>query len=210
MKLIFSICFLVLSACSTVAPRASSSALKVPGLAALPISSAGFSGIGFEPHPNYLSMNLPFAPFSQLHDEVEQSIAHKLITRGEAHITVVTPPEFDVLKAHLAIGDLNRIAGELHLEQSKVDPICIGRATAVLKTGPQAEEVYFVVVKADELLQVRRAIEMLFQKRGGDATAFVASHFTPHVTVGFTQRDLFETDGAIKDVNSCWTGIVTK
>lgn len=44
---------------------------------------------------SWLGVNLSYGPFDQLRKSVEKTIKYKLNSRGEAHITVITPPEFD-------------------------------------------------------------------------------------------------------------------
>ncbi len=78
--------------------------------------------------------------------------------------------------------------------------MCLGSGTA---RGSKTLQTYFIVVTSQKLLQLRRDVKELFVSRGGKVTAFDAEAFTPHVTVDFTQRDLFETDGVVKDETSC-------
>lgn len=48
-----------------------------------------------KPYGSYLAMNLPFEPIEALRKELERRESVSLAHRGEAHITVITPPEFD-------------------------------------------------------------------------------------------------------------------
>ena len=189
--------------------------------APLTVSAAGFDGrsVLFIPQKNYVAMPLPFAPFSDLHRhliarvETEQGLNSKLISRGEAHVTVLTPPEFDQLKSLISIDEINSIANALDIQNSKITPVCLGRGDAVVEG--KHEQTYYVVVEAPKLLEIRRTIAETFVKRGGSLdisaasspasshAAFDAENFYPHVTVGFTKRDLFDQDGVIKSKKSC-------
>lgn len=153
---------------------------------------------------SYLSLNLPYPPAKALYDQVQKSEGIKIKTRGEAHITVITPVEFDEIlsPAGVSISEINAIAEEKAIQSSKFDIVCLGRATK----GKLAT--YYVVVKSQDLLSIRSAVEELYLKKGGKADGFSASNFHPHITIGFTKRDLHESDGAIKDVKSCIGGLV--
>jgi hypothetical protein len=54
------------------------------------------------------------------------------------------------------------------------------------------------VVESEDLLAVRRKIAEELAGRGLGPDAFDVAAFEPHVTIGFTKRDLFETDGVGK------------
>jgi hypothetical protein len=63
---------------------------------------------------------------------------------------------------------------------------------------------YFLVVKRNEnavIWKLRQAIQSQLPKEKQDL--FDPNHFYPHVTVGFTQGDLHEKDGVIKDRRAC-------
>jgi len=62
---------------------------------------------------------------------------------------------------------------------------------------------------APGLFDIRREIEKLYRKRGGEGALFQAESFWPHVTVGFTYRDMFLEDGVFKGLNSCFGNIQT-
>ena len=169
----------------------------------LKVSASGFDGSQqtFVPQTNYVAMPLPFAPFAELFQQLSANVPEKLISRGEAHVTVLTPPEYDQLKAQISIDEINAIALALGIQNVKVKPFCLGRGDAVIEG--KREQTYYVVVEAEGLRKIRLAIAAEFVKRGGSSAVFDAEHFFPHVTVGFTKRDLFDQDGVVKDQNSC-------
>jgi len=53
-------------------------------------------------------------------------------------------------------------------------------------------------------VDIRREIQKLYVKKGGVGALFEAEAFWPHVTVGFTYRDMFLEDGVFKGHNSCF------
>ena len=167
------------------------------------VSASGFDGaqMPFVPQTNYVAMPLPFAPFAELYQQLSARVPEKLISRGEAHVTVLTPPEFEKLKSHLSIDEINAITTALEIQSVKVKPFCLGRGDTVIEG--KHEQTYFVVVEAAGLLKIRLAVAEEFVKRGGLPSAFIAEHFYPHGTVGFTKRDLFDQDGVIKNLKSC-------
>jgi hypothetical protein len=176
------------------------------------VSRSAFDGSSepFVHHDSYLSMALPYSAYSLLFEDVQKNVSSRqLINRGEAHITVLTPPEFAVLKSKVTMAEIDDLANKMGIQQSKIEPICIGRGQATIDGVDQ--QTYFVVVAAENLLSLREQLALLFTSRGGSLAAasgipadgFVASHFLPHVTIGFTKADLFEQQGVVKDRTSC-------
>jgi 2'-5' RNA ligase len=166
------------------------------------------AGPGFIPHEekapmkSYLAMNLDFQFFSMLRLSLESELNIKLKNRGESHITVITPIEFDqVLSQKLSIQEITLLAEKMWLQKSAFEKICVGEASAVLYK--QTEKTYFVVIESEQLLALRAAVQKLFISKGGRAQDFNPKSFYPHVTLGYTLRDLHAEDGAIKNSNSC-------
>lgn len=151
---------------------------------------------------NYLEMPLPYEPAQDLRVKLEKKISQTLKTRGEAHITVITPVEFEVLKSVLSLDEIAAYANTLMPgRRNRPKAICIGIGQA--NVDGQLEKTYYVVVSAPFLRRVRHAIEQKFVAKGGKRGAFLADDFYPHITLGFTKRDLYESDGVIKDEKSC-------
>lgn len=151
-----------------------------------------FEGPG--PFDTYLSMNLPAGPVEKVLQQLQQNYNPLLKGRGEAHITVITPPEYhQVLRTKISIAEINQLARELHLQDQPFEVLGLGSA----RVGQ--EEAFFLLVKAPGLLKIRKEIAALFSARGGHLQNFVPEHFYPHITVGFVNRDLHESDGVIKD-----------
>ncbi len=154
------------------------------------------------PFGSYLTMNLPQPPSKELFDVLVSEFQIVLKNRGEAHITVITPPEYEnVLKPYLSMEEINRIALEAEIQKAEVSPLCLGRGRA--RDGHLLMETYYVVVKANRLLEIRRRIAAKYVQHGGDPSRFDPNYFYPHITIGFTSRDLQDSDGVFKGVNSC-------
>ena len=164
-------------------------------------------------HDTWLGLQLNFEPALNLRSQVEKNLipvagpgAIILKNRGEAHITVITPPEYDVLKTQMNMKDIEKIALQQGLQKTSWTSVCVGEGRLKDMTN------YFVVVKSPDLLRVRRAIEKEFKTRvkksqsAATAGKFDSTRFYPHITLGYTERDLHEADGVIKDQKLCrWT-----
>jgi 2'-5' RNA ligase len=154
------------------------------------------------PFGSYLTMNVSFGEIKTIFDTVKKTYKLPLKNREEAHITVITPPEYDkVLKSLVTIQEITKIAKAMKIQESRFNTICLGKGEANLK-GKKAHT-FYVVVESAALLKIRNKIQQLYVKRGGDKSKFLVDKFYPHITVGFTPRDLHESDGVIKDKKSC-------
>lgn len=160
------------------------------------------ASVGGKPvsHPNYLSQDLPVDRYERLRSQVEAKTHENLKNRGEAHITVITPPEWDLLKEKLQMSEIEDIARRNEIARAPFEEVCIGRGDKI--ENGRALRTYFVVVRAPTLVRIRHEVENLARTRGGSG-AFVADHFFPHITLGFTERDLHEQDGVVKDKRAC-------
>jgi hypothetical protein len=62
---------------------------------------------------------------------------------------------------------------------------------------------YYVLVEAAGLESIRGEIYRRYVERGGDRYAWAPRRYNPHISIGFTERDLFEQDGVTKDRSQC-------
>lgn len=151
---------------------------------------------------SYLTMNINLSPMLSLLNQLESTVGIELKSRGEAHITVITPIEFyDVLRKFISIEEIDQIALRQQIQSTPFDVVCLGRGSARMKGS--IESTYFVVIESAQILALRTDIYNLFVSRGGNPSAFSPQHYFPHITLGFTKRDLHEADGVIKDRSSC-------
>lgn len=167
---------------------------------AVELGATAFHHATLDPKPNskYVTVDLEFEPFSKVRIDVEERRAVRLKNRGEAHITILSPPEFDLLTKILDAREVrDLVAHEIKLTAPDVHPICVGQGRVA------AEETWFVVIDMPSALKARRSVEKHFRNRGGKPDDFRAELFYPHVTLGFTSRDLHLQDGVAKDVSSC-------
>lgn len=161
------------------------------------------------PFSNYLSQEVFFPPVKQLHEDVQLKFGLKLKNRGEAHITVITPPEYEgVLKKNLSMQDINLIATQMDVQAASFKPVCVGMGR--VKRNDRDEKTFYIVVESPRLIEIRQAVEDAFVAKGGSKDVFRAAKFFPHVTIGFTHTDLHESDGVIKNERSCVLNIEEK
>jgi len=172
--------------------------LKVHDCSKMPFVEHQGSG----PFSNYLVMNVPFGPIENIHGQIKRALRLRTLKkRKEAHITVITPPEFSrVLGKHISMRDINGIARQHRIQDALFKIQCLGLGTKLL--GSNLEQTFFLVITSPELLNLRRAIRDKFVAKGGRPSDFCPEHFFPHITVGFTKRDLHESDGVLKDKRS--------
>lgn len=152
-------------------------------------------------HPqlkNYISYDLAYPYYKMIYDRLQQRIGKTLKSRGEAHITVITPPEYAVLTKKLAPERIHQMAADLFKQSPKFTKICLGHGQQTLASGLQ--HVYYVVVESKDLLELRRQMAI---ESGLVKSEFNPDLFFPHITIGFTERDMYYEDGVIKDIKSC-------
>jgi len=156
------------------------------------------SGTGY--YSNYLTMEIPYAPVGKVLKDVENIIGKKLKNRGEAHITVLTPVEYNDVKDFISIEKINEIALDCNIQNSNFRILGVGKGS--MKDSGKLMETYFIVVESYNLLNIRVKILKYIIENGGDISALDAYNFYPHITLGFTHRDLHIQDGVVKDENA--------
>jgi hypothetical protein len=156
--------------------------------------------VAFESTSGYIKKAVAFAPVADLLNKIEEAESLILKSRGEAHITVITPQEFNLLKSHIELSQLEE-ALKADIEHSKFDVICLGRAEKLI--NDKLAQVFYIVIESQDIINIREKIYALYVKKGGTSKAFDPKNYYPHITVGFTERDLHSSDGIIKDASTC-------
>jgi hypothetical protein len=155
------------------------------------------SNMGIGPNETYLAMDINYGPVQKLREELEREQQIKLQHGGEAHLTVITPAEYQTLKRHLWMTDINTIAKRHYIQDSRFEVICLGKAQT------KKELTYYLVVKSEDLVLIRQEIHKAFIKKGGERTAFDPKNWHPFISVGFQKRDFSVDEGFIKNEKSC-------
>lgn len=94
----------------------------------------------------------------------------------------------------------------MQIQYSKFEIACLGVGKA--KIGNSEEKTFYAVVESQDLITFRQEIQKLVVSRGGTETDFNPHNFYPHITVGFTSRDLHESDGVIKNKSTCTNKLI--
>lgn len=150
---------------------------------------------------SYLAVNLPTKVFEKLRQDIEKSQGLSLRSRGENHITVITPPELKKLSTKVKPQEIFALAERMKVDETPYTLLCVGKG-ALTEKGVE-ESTFYVVIESDRLFQIRRAVQVLYTSKGGAAQDFEPDLYYPHVTLGFTKRDLHYEDGVVKDASSC-------
>lgn len=151
---------------------------------------------------SYVSLNLEYPEYQQTLERLDTFLGTKLANRGEAHITVITPPEFKSLTAKASTETIHQEWEEWKTKTFK--KVCLGEGQLITKGEGSLKEknkvlkTYYVVVEAPELLAFREYLKNKYAVED-----FNASVFYPHITLGFTEKDLHFEQGVIKDPKSC-------
>ena len=148
-------------------------------------------------HKTHLALPLPYAPFDHLRQNLEQALQIPLKTRGEAHVTIITPIEFKAIQTHITMQELVAIVQKTEPQRLPLQLLCIGEGTIFQQE--QILSTYFAVTEPAALIRMRVAIRQHYLNKGGDKNCFDPEHYYPHVTLGFTERDLHLADGVVKD-----------
>ncbi|MEM7084370.1 MAG: 2'-5' RNA ligase family protein [Pseudomonadota bacterium] len=154
----------------------------------------------------YLAQNVPFSPIENLRHDLENTLDQKLSHRGEAHITVITPPEYERLSSALSIDSINLLlANRIQQQEFSID--CLGTAEKTIDGVTIAT--YFLVIQSPDLERIRKEIARHYRDAGGSPPAFT-SYYYPHITIGFLNRDLHASDSVFKDQRHCISKVQLK
>ncbi|KAF9436269.1 hypothetical protein BGZ76_004422 [Entomortierella beljakovae] len=182
------------------------------------------SKVPFIPHSgsalftNWVGLNVDFKYVKPVFDIVNTTNPAlgngTLISRGESHITIILPTEYDQIlhPAGVTIEELNAIATRKNaLQRSRFELECVGRVQVVTKAdGVFQQSLQIIVKNYKDLIHYREEVFKLFVKKGGNPALFAPQNFQPHITLGFRNRDIFAEDGIYKGKNACIHKIVAK
>ncbi|KAG0207356.1 hypothetical protein BGX28_001364 [Mortierella sp. GBA30] len=165
---------------------------------------------------NWVGLNVDFKYVKPIFDIVNTTQAFgngTLISRGESHITIIAPTEYDQIlhPAGVTIEELNAIATRKNsLQRAKFELECLGRVQVVTKDGVFQQSLQIILKNYKDLIRYREEVFKLFVKKGGNPALFDAESYKPHITLGFKHRDIFVEDGVFKGKNACIHKIVAK
>lgn len=166
-----------------------SDAIALPAVVSLPASVYETQNLPLLENKDYLALQILYEPVKNVYEQLKAKYPG-LITRGEAHITVVTPPEFK--KFHgVSIADVQQFARDQKMQSCEFKIQGLGHGQV------QKDENFFLVVDSVCLWKFRQSLKQHFKLQDFDP-----DHFYAHITVGYTRRDLHEQDGVIKNAKS--------
>ncbi|KAI8089671.1 uncharacterized protein BX664DRAFT_333604 [Halteromyces radiatus] len=167
------------------------------------------SNIPFEEHNldmPWLGMQLDYTYIEPIL-EILNSTEQPLLSRQEAHITVISPPEYRILSTstNITIDELNHLAKSHKIQSSIFSVVCLGKV--IQKENNFDHVVYQLIISSPSLIKLRESIFRLFYIRKGNPSLFDPHAFWPHITIGFTDHDLFVEQGIYKGLNACYRPI---
>eukprot|EP00850_Spirogloea_muscicola_P023107 SM000329S12570 [mRNA] locus=s329:22993:23643:+ [translate_table: standard] len=135
------------------------------------------------PFGSYLTLSLDFEPALDLFRRLNVTQG-PLLSRGEAHVTVISPVEYQVLAPLVNISEITTIALKHKIQRAAMPPICVGRAskTTVDNGSSVFQDVYFVKIHTGKTLEnIRYDVQQLFIRRGGNGALLLptvpAAHY---------------------------------
>ena len=155
---------------------------------------------------NALAMNIPYQPVAMVRHQLSALLNYNLSAfkgwnaQGEAHITAITPPEYSILGRYVSIYKMNEIAAKNSIQNS--DFQILGMGSGFLNVNSNIQSTCFLIVNSLNLLSIRKQIYNEYLRNGGPEGSWNPLHFYPHITAGFTLRDLHEQDGVIRNKGS--------
>jgi hypothetical protein len=175
-------------------------------------SCATKSSMSFESHTgaadswdNALALNVEYDSIIKLRKKIEVETGQSLkfftgwSAQGEAHVTTISPPEYKfVLRHHITMKRINEIALASNIQSA--DLVRLGIGSGKTKIEGKMEETFFVIVDSIKLREIRIKIHQEFVANGGKPSAFDPTWFFPHMTIGYTKKDIHENSGLLKDL----------
>ncbi|KAL6762462.1 hypothetical protein V8C86DRAFT_2518281 [Haematococcus lacustris] len=132
-----------------------------------------------------------------------------LVNRADVYITTISTAEYAVLSSlsSITIQDINAIAMASDIQASSFVPHCVARFRKSLVTPAVVDEAYNVPASSADLVAIRQRVSDLYQMLGGEPGMFNPTSFLPHITLGFSRRNMGDADGVFKGENACWAPI---
>lgn len=156
-----------------------------------------------------LAMDISYTPILRIRDQIEKSLYNgkplKFLTawepQGEAHITTITPVEYqecmwseDRKIDVLHIKDIEEIALDHNIQGSDLVFLGMGYGEKDFTDRNNIDQTHFVIVTSKNLLKIRHAVYSRYLENGGDAGCWNPDQFYPHITVGYTHKDIHFPD----------------
>lgn len=135
----------------------------------------------------YPKSNLEF-----VHAQVKEQSKLPLEKLSTSQLSIVTASEWRILKQHLSMENVRKLASKHSLEKGSFHPVCLKKVSSYMPKG--AVESFYLEGVAPQLLQFRREVWRLYLTQGGKAEDFVWKRWKPYVLVGTTSKSLHDED----------------
>ena len=186
--------------------------LSISSYAKITISNSIYKQVPFSSQfieDGALIRNVNYNAIKELIPQLENKYGIKLESRGEAHITTISPPEAQGwFLDHKGINYLISSI-EIHqkyfstLQNTKFKIVCVGK-----RKSDKGNIVFYLVVDSRDLFTIREEIQKELERRAlftDKKTNFSAKNFWPHITIGYVGGDVHGvskgTETCIEDLN---------
>lgn len=141
----------------------------------------------------YITLDLEYSEVKRAFDQLNDEVGN-LKNRGEAHITILTPPEYQYFFANqgISINTLSQV-----VEESFSAHNIYFEVLGVGSGHIEKLSTYFLIVESPELILLREKLGELLPNKL--RIEFLNTGFYPHITLGFNKRDLHISQGIRKD-----------
>ncbi len=180
------------------------------------ISKSHFHPVGFKSRvygdkdwQAALAMNVAYEPVLELRKKIENQLYGKNKLKyltsweaaGEAHITTITPVEYqNCMWSHkrkikiLHISEIEKIAIKHQIQKLDLKFHGVGSAGKNFNSKKNLDHTYYVIVQSENLLRIRKEVFTRYLKQGGDKNCWDPEFFFPHITIGYTHKDIHYPD----------------
>ncbi len=138
-----------------------------------------------------LIRNVHYLSVNALIPQLNAAYNLDLEDRGEAHVTVITPPEFQTSLSRVFTIDEILARYNPAIQDVPFEIVCVGSR----KSTNKQNLVFYLVVKAPELTAIRNVLALegdLRAKLLGIPFVFRPEAFWAHITIGYITGDVFE------------------
>lgn len=158
-----------------------------------------------------LIMNVDYQAVADVRRQIEEIYDLELEDRGEAHITVITPPEAQgwFTESEKGIRDYYSTDAMIanyspDLQFTYFEVVCVG-----MQENDDGRKVFYLVVDAPGLIETRDDIKLIAGMNAeemGEELEFDPFAYDPHITIGFVEGDVHGVskgqDTCVQDIES--------
>lgn len=154
----------------------------------------------FKPHEDFLAIPFSYEAISKLREELESRFSIKLLHSEEAHLKVITPSEWRILKQQMTMDELEKLALKSSIMKMNIEPLCLSRVETLLKG--KTNHSWVLLAKSSEVRHFRRDVWRYYLTKGGAAEDFQWKNWHPCITIGYSDSS-YDEEMVLKDKNKC-------